>query len=120
MRRILAAASLLLALHATALHAEPAPVVKTPQTIVTLAPGVDNTLDATPNRHYLCLMNLGPGEVSLGFDQAAVAGQGWPMDPPATAGNQGGWVCWEGSQISGSIVHGISTTGATVAVLVGK
>ena len=60
------------------------------QTVVTLAAGTDATLGASTSRRYLCLMNIGTGLLSLGFDQVAVAGSGWALEGVSVAGHQGG------------------------------
>ena len=43
------------------------------QTVVALAANTDTTLGSSTSRRYLCLMNIGAGLLSLGFDQAALA-----------------------------------------------
>ena len=90
------------------------------QTVVTLAAGTDATLGSSTSRRYLCLMNIGTGLLSLGFDAVAVAGQGWALDAGAAQGRQGGAMCWESAIVAGSVVHGISAAGTTVIVLEGR
>ena len=91
------------------------------QNVVTLTAGTDSVIAPGSNaRRYLCLMNLGLGQVTLAFDTPAVAGNGWALDPPAaTQGNQGGAQCFE-TGIPRNVVHAISTAGAKVAVLTGQ
>jgi hypothetical protein len=90
------------------------------QTVVTLAANTDTTLGSSTSRRYLCLMNIGTGLMSLGFDQAAVAGSGWALEGVSVAGHQGGSMCWETAIVAGSVVHGISAAGTTVIVLEGR
>ncbi|HYU11730.1 MAG TPA: hypothetical protein VEK82_04085 [Stellaceae bacterium] len=90
------------------------------QTVVTLAANTDTTLGSSTSRRYLCLMNIGTGLLSLGFDAVAVAGQGWALDSGAAQGRQGGSMCWESAIVAGSVVHGISAAGTTVVVLEGR
>ncbi len=90
------------------------------QTVVTLAANTDTTLGSSTSRRYLCLMNIGTGLLSLGFDAVAVAGQGWALDSGASQGRQGGSMCWESAIVAGSVVHGISAAGTTVVVLEGR
>ena len=90
------------------------------QTVVTLAANTDTTLGSSTSRRYLCLMNIGTGLLSLGFDQAAVAASGWALEGVSVAGHQGGAMCWESAIVAGSVVHGISAAGTTVVVLEGR
>lgn len=90
------------------------------QTVVTLVAGVDTILGSSRSRRYLCLMNIGTGLVTLGFDQAAVAGAGWAIEGTSAAGHQGGSMCWESATVAASAVHGISAAGSTVVVLEGQ
>ena len=90
------------------------------QTVVTLAAGVDTTLGSNVGRRYLCLMNIGTGLVTLGFDRPAVADSGWPLEGAWALGHQGGSMCWESSVVTGSVVHAISADGSTVVVLEGE
>lgn len=90
------------------------------QTVVTLPAGVDTTLGSSNSRRYLCLMNIGTGLVTLGFDRAAVAGAGWAIEGASAAGHQGGSMCWENSIVAASGVHAISAAGTTVVVLEGQ
>lgn len=92
----------------------PAPIT---QTVVTLAAATDTTIVAAGSRRYLCVMNIGTGMVTLGFDQAAVAGAGWALTAAGQAGDQGGSMCWESATVSASAVHAISAAGSTVVVL---
>jgi hypothetical protein len=117
-----AAAALLVAVAPIAQAAEVVTSSNVPitQTIVTLAVGIDATLGSSTTRRYLCVMNIGTGLVNLGFDQAAVAGSGWALEPATAAGHQGGSMCWESSFVVGSVVHAISAAGSTVAVLEGR
>jgi hypothetical protein len=95
--------------------------VKIVPTVVTLSAATDAVLGANPNgRKYLCLMNIGANPLTLNFDAAAVAGQGWALDPGAAQGRQGGWICFEASIVPRNVVHAISTLGTTVAVLEGN
>ena len=89
------------------------------QTIVTLAAGADAVLGTGASRRYLCLMNIGTGLVTLGFDQAAIAGSGWAVEGASAAGHQGGSMCWESATVVASQVHAISTAGSTIVVLEG-
>jgi hypothetical protein len=90
------------------------------QTVVTLAAGSDAIVGSNKSRHYLCLMNIGTGLVTLGFDRLAVAGSGWALEGAATDGRQGGSMCWESVVVAASTVHAISGTGSTIVVLEGK
>jgi hypothetical protein len=90
------------------------------QTVVTLAASTDTTLGSSTSRRYLCLMNIGTGLLSLGFDQAAVAGSGWALEGVSVAGHQGGALCWESAIVAGSVVHAISAAGTTVVVMEGR
>src|SRR5260370_391693 len=87
------------------------------QSVVTLAGGTDTILGASTSRRYLCLMNIGTGLITLAFDQAAVSGAGWAMEPAGAAGHQGGAMCWESATVTASAVHAISAAGSTVGVL---
>ncbi|HVC56392.1 MAG TPA: hypothetical protein VND95_10575 [Stellaceae bacterium] len=87
------------------------------QSVVTLPAGVDTTLGSDTSRRYLCLMNIGTGLVTLGFDQTAIAGTGWALEGAATAGHQGGSMCWESATVVASVVHAVSAAGSTVVVL---
>src|SRR5258707_5834946 len=77
----------------------------------------DTILGSSPSRRYLCLMNIGTGLVTLGFDQPAVASSGWALEGAATAGHQGGSMCWESAIVAASVVHAVSAAGSTIAVL---
>lgn len=116
------ATALMLGLASTAHSAEivaPAPA-SIAQTILTLAAATDTTIASAGSRRYLCVMNIGTGLVTLGFDQAAVAGSGWALTAAGQVGDQGGSMCWESATVSASAVHAISTAGSTVAVLEAK
>ena len=90
------------------------------QTVVTLTAATDTTLAAAnPLRKYLAVCNINTGLVSLAFDKAAVAGQGWPLSGASSAGDQGGAMIWESSAVTTQALHGISTAGSTVVVLEG-
>ena len=114
-------AALMLALAPVAHSAEIVAPSNVPikQTVVTLAANTDTTLGSSTSRRYLCLMNIGTGLMSLGFDQAA-AGSGWALEGVSVAGHQGGSMCWESAIVAGSIVHAISAAGTTVVVLEGR
>lgn len=91
------------------------------QTVVSLTAATDTTLvAANPNRKYLAIVNIGTGLVSLAWNQAATAGQGWPLTAAASAGDQGGALIFEASSMPIGEVHGISTAGSTVVVLEGR
>jgi len=90
------------------------------QSVVTLAAGIDAILGSSAGRRYLCLMNIGADLVTLAFDQPAVAGSGWPLEPASASGHQGGSMCWESSVIAGSAVHAISQAGSSIVVLEGR
>lgn len=125
MRNFLTALAAVLAFWALAFGLRPAGAAEivapsaaaTPQKIVTLAAGTDTVLGSAGGRRYLCVMNIGTGLVTLGFDQAAVAGSGWALAPATAAGQQGGAMCWEASLVTVSVVHAISAAGSTVALL---
>ncbi len=87
------------------------------QTVVTLGPGIDATVGSSPGRRYLCLMNIGTGTVTLGFDHPAVSGAGWALAAADQTGGQGGSMCWESGVVAGSVVHAISAAGSSIAVL---
>jgi len=87
------------------------------QAVVMLAPGVDTILGSGSSRRYLCLMNVGTGLGTLGFDQAVSSGSGWALEAAASAGHQGGAMCWESATVAASAVHAISAAGSTVIVL---
>ena len=89
------------------------------QTVVTLAAGSDAVLGANKSRRYLCLMNIGAGLVTLGFDEAAVTGSGWALEGASADGHQGGSMCWESAIVAGSVVHAISAAGSVLTVLEG-
>lgn len=89
------------------------------QTVTTLNAAQDATLGTAAGRTYLCLMNIGTGRISLGFDQAAVDGSGWALAAATAAGNQGGSQCWESGVVASNAVHAISAAGSTVVVLEG-
>jgi hypothetical protein len=89
------------------------------QSVVTLEANTDTTIGNDKGRRYLCLMNIGTGLVTLGFDQTAVAGSGWALAPTTTSGGQGGSMCWEASFVTGNAVHVISAAGSIVVVLEG-
>jgi hypothetical protein len=90
------------------------------QTVVTLGAGVNTLIGANTSRRYLCLMNIGTGLVTLGFDQPAVAGSGWAIQAATAAGQQGGSMCWEHSTVASSDIHAISAAGSTLVVLEGR
>ena len=90
------------------------------QAVLTLAAGTDAIVGSTKNRHYLCLMNIGTGLVTLGFDRAAVAGSGWALESATADGRQGGSMCWESVVVASSTVHAISAAGSTIVVLEGR
>ena len=121
MRNLLAGLPLALVLGTTAMtHAAEivAPSnIPTAQTVVTLSAGTDTVLGSGTTRRYLCLMNIGTGLVTLGFDRAAVVESGWALEPATSAGHAGGSMCWESSLVTGSAVHAISAAGSIVAVL---
>jgi len=90
------------------------------QTVVTLTAATDTTVvAANPSRKYLAICNIGTGLASLAFDQAAVAGQGWPLSAAGSAGDQGGAIFFEASMLTRQAIHAISTAGSTVVVLEG-
>lgn len=90
------------------------------QSVVTLAAGIDTTLGSSNGRRYLCLMNIGTDLVTLAFDQPAVVGSGWPLEPASADGHQGGSMCWESSVVTNSVVHAISLAGSSIVVLEGR
>lgn len=117
-----AALAMALALAAAPLGAHAAEIVAPAskpitQTVLTLAAGVDTILGASGARRYLCLMNVGTGLVTLGFDQTAIAGAGWALEGASSDGHQGGSMCWESATVVGSAVHAISADGSTIIVL---
>lgn len=90
------------------------------QTVVSLTAATDTTLvAANPLRKYLAICNIGTGLVSLAFNVAAVAGQGWPLAEAASSGEQGGSFIFEASAVPMGEIHGISTAGSTVVVIEG-
>jgi hypothetical protein len=90
------------------------------QSVVALAAGTDAILGSSVGRRYLCLMNVGTDLVTLGFDSPAVAGSGWAIEGATVVGHQGGSMCWDGTAVAASVVHGISAAGSTVVVLEGR
>ena len=90
------------------------------QSVIATPAGTDTILGSSPSRRYLCLMNIGTGLVTLGFDQPAVASSGWALEGAATAGHQGGSMCWESAIVAASVVHAVSAAGSTIAVLEGR
>ena len=90
------------------------------QTVVALSAGVNTVIGAGTSRRYLCLMNIGTGLVTLGFDQPAVAGAGWALAAAGSAGQQGGSMCWEHSTVASSGIHAISAAGSTLVMLEGR
>jgi hypothetical protein len=90
------------------------------QSVVTLGAGVDAMLGSSTGRRYLCLLNIGTDLVTLGFDQPAVVGSGWPLEGAFASGHQGGSMCWESAVVAASQVHAISAAGSTVVVLEGR
>ena len=93
--------------------------VATPQTVYTLAAATDTVIASDTTRRYLCVMNIGSGLATLGFAQAAVAGAGWALEPASVAGHQGGAMCWDSAIVTAAVVHAISASGTTLAVLEG-
>jgi hypothetical protein len=90
------------------------------QSVVTLTATVDNTIvAANPLRKYLAIVNIGTGLVTLAFDQAAVAGSGWPLAAAGGAGQQGGAIVFEASALPMNAIHAISTAGSSVVVIEG-
>ena len=90
------------------------------QTVIALPANTDTVLGSSISRRYLCLMNIGTGLVTLGFDAAAVAGSGWALEGATTAGHQGGSMCWDGAIVVAGAVHAISAAGSTLVVLEGR
>ena len=90
------------------------------QTVTTLSAGIDALLGSAASRRYFCVMNIGTGLVTLGFDKAAVSGSGWALEGAGAAGHQGGAMCWESATVAASAVHAISAAGSTVVVLEGR
>lgn len=114
----LAAASLALV---TAARADPPTTVLVTQTVQTLTAATDAALTGTgAGIRMLCVQNIGTGLVTLAFDGAATAGQGYALNAAAGAGQAGGSICWNGDTVPRSVVHAISTAGSVVAVLVGR
>ena len=50
------------------------------QSVIAIPANTDTVLGSGTSRRYLCLMNIGTGLVTLGFDAAAVAGSGWALE----------------------------------------
>ena len=90
------------------------------QSVIALPANTDIVLGSGISRRYLCLMNIGAGLVTLGFDAAAVAGSGWALEGATTAGHQGGSMCWDGAIVVAGAVHAISAAGSTLVVLEGR
>jgi len=90
------------------------------QSVITVPANTDTVLGSSTSRRYLCLMNIGAGLVTLGFDQAAVAGSGWALEGATTSGHQGGSMCWDGAIVAANSVHAISAAGSTLVVLEGR
>src|SRR5438128_626343 len=90
------------------------------QTVIAVPANTDTLLGSSISRRYLCLMNIGAGLVTLGFDQAAVAGSGWALEGATTSGHQGGSMCWDGAIVAANSVHAISAAGSTLVVLEGR
>jgi hypothetical protein len=123
--RILTAArvfALILALASEARAAEIVAPTSLPlaQSVVAIPANTDTLLGSSISRRYLCLMNIGTGLVTLGFDQPAVAGSGWALEGAITAGHQGGSMCWDGAIVAAGAVHAISIAGSTLVVLEGR
>jgi hypothetical protein len=90
------------------------------QSVIAIPANTDTVLGSGISRRYLCLMNIGAGLVTLGFDQPAVAGSGWALESATTSGHQGGSMCWDGAAVAGNAVHAISAAGSTIVVLEGR
>ena len=90
------------------------------QSVVAIPANTDTLLGSSLSRRYLCLMNIGTGLVTLGFDQPAIAGSGWALEGAATSGHQGGSMCWDGAIVAAGVVHAISAAGSTIVVLEGR
>ena len=90
------------------------------QSVIAIPANTDTVLGSSTSRRYLCLMNIGTGLVTLGFDAAAVAGSGWALEGATTAGHQGGSMCWDGATVAAGTVHAISAAGSTLVVLEGR
>lgn len=120
MRRLtLAAVGMLLALPA---RGDPPTSILVTQTVYTLTAATDKAFDTSTmnGARMLCVQNIGTGLVNLAFGTAAVAATGWALNAAAGAGQGGGQLCWSGETVPRDIVHGISTAGSTVVVLVGR
>jgi hypothetical protein len=116
------ACALSLALAGTAQAAEIVAPTSLPlvQSVIAIPANTDTVLGSGTSRRYLCLMNIGTGLVTLGFDAAAVAGSGWALEGAAAAGHQGGSMCWDGAIVAAGAVHAISAAGSTIIVLEGR
>ena len=116
------ACALILALAGAAQAAEIVAPTSLPlaQTVIALPANTDTVLGSSTSRRYLCLMNIGTGLVTLGFDAAAVAGSGWALEGATTAGHQGGSMCWDGATVAAGAVPAISAAGSTLVVLEGR
>jgi hypothetical protein len=90
------------------------------QSVIVIPGNTDTLLGSVTSRRYLCVMNIGTGLVTLGFDATAVAGSGWALEGAATSGHQGGSMCWDGAAVAGNAVHAISAAGSTLVVLEGR
>lgn len=120
MMRSLALAVASLAL-VSAAHADPPTTVLVTQTVQTLTAATDAALTGTgAGIRMLCVQNIGTGLVTLAFDGAATAGQGYALNAAGGAGQAGGSICWSGDTVPRSVVHAISTAGSVIAVLVGR
>src|SRR3954465_7454862 len=123
--RILTAARVLVLTLALASEAQAAEIVAPTslplaQTVVAIPANTDTLLGSGISRRYLCLMNIGAGLVTLGFDQPAVAGSGWALEGTTTPGHQGGSMCWDSAIVAAGAVHAISAAGSTIVVLEGR
>jgi hypothetical protein len=90
------------------------------QTVVALAADTSTRIVAeNATRRYLAIVNIGVGNVNLGFGGSATVNSGFPLDAASAAGRQGGGVVWEGAGVPSGAVHGRSLAGTSVVVLEG-
>lgn len=73
-----------------------------------------------PSRSHLSLQNIGTGDLTVGFESAALtSGAGWVVPPAAANGQAGGSLVFSDKTTPYDSVFAVSTAGTTVVVMEG-
>lgn len=90
------------------------------QKMINLLPNISSPIENVDfTDRFIGIYNLGTGRATLGFDQPAVDGLGYPVMPALVSGDLGGGFEFNREDFPrfGGVIHAVSTVGTTLLVM---